>query len=650
MIEITERDIKRVEDIFFNGTGTFEDERGERYAFISCIDRSIDVEACPGSGKTTSLLAKIYLLAEKLANSNGKGICVLTHTNVAIDEIKKNLGKKASLVFQYPNFFGTIQSFVDKYLAIPWYCERFKRRPAAIDTQLVAERLKKSHLDYSLIKQVGQVKYYLTTNKLYDKITFKRIDSGKYLLVNGINGKEIKLKTPNNRKEKWSSDEKNEYTKILSRLRFSILEESGLISYDDAYFLAKEYLIKHPQIKEAISSRFSHVFIDEMQDTYDHQNEIINDIFNEKVIIQRIGDSNQAILNDNDSESAWEPSERLTITGSRRFSQPIANVLKTVALKGDPQLTGYRDTIIPPHILTYEPGKEVDVLEKFVTLVHQHGIDKIEDNDYPIKAIGWVGKDKPALTIKSYFPSYSKAVTKKKSSESLKSAILLCNTKKPGEFYNVLLDCCLEILRLSDKKRETPRGGRLYTKTSLLVMLKSQYPELLASFNEKTTEWGKGLIDLKSDETISEIRTYLIDVFFPAIRVGLRKKSLDFIRNDVMEEVSTVEITDNNTYFSHQDHLKHIPVKVGTVHSVKGETHRATLYLETKYYKNCGDYLINELIGKSYDGKGGPRKERCLKVAHVGMSRPTHLLCVALNNELVMNHKTELENNGWAIR
>ncbi len=650
MIEITERDIKRVEDIFFNGTGTFEDEKGERYAFISCIDRSIDVEACPGSGKTTSLLAKIFLLAEKLANSNGKGICVLTHTNVAIDEIKKNLGKKASLVFQYPNFFGTIQSFVDKYLAIPWYCEKFKRRPAAIDTQLVADRLKKSYLDYSLRDQVGQVKYFLTANKLYDKITFKRIDSGGYGLVNGINGEEVKLKTPNNRKEKWSRNEKNEYTKILRRLRFSILEKSGLISYDDAYFLAKEYLIKHPQIKKAISSRFSHVFIDEMQDTYDHQNEIINEIFDENVIIQRIGDSNQAILNDNDSESAWEPSERLTITGSRRFSQPIANVLKTVALKGDPQLTGYRDTDIPPYILTYEPGKEGDVLEKFATLVQEYEIDKIEDNDYPIKAVGWVGKDKPALTIKSYFPSYSKTVTKKKSSESLKSAILHCNTKKPGEFYNVLLDCCLEILRLSDEKIETPRGNRFHTKTSFLAMLKGQYRELLVSFSEKISEWGKELNIITLDEVIPEIRTYLVDMFFPVILAGLGNESLKFIRNDAIEGARTVDATCINTFFSNQDHLKHIPIKVGTVHSVKGETHRATLYLETKYYKNCGDYLIDELIGKSYDGKGGSRKERCMKVAHVGMSRPTHLLCVALNRELVMNHKAELENNGWAIR
>lgn len=48
---------------------------------------------------------------------NNQGICVLTHTNVAIEEIKSKLGNKANILFSYPNHFGTIQSIVDKFLA-----------------------------------------------------------------------------------------------------------------------------------------------------------------------------------------------------------------------------------------------------------------------------------------------------------------------------------------------------------------------------------------------------------------------------------------------------------------------------------------------------------------------------------------------------
>lgn len=94
--------------------GNFDEEKQK---IINCTD-SAHIKACPGSGKTTTLLAKLVLLAEQMPFKNGKGICVLTYTNVAIDEIKAKLGHKADLLFSYPNFFGTIQTFVDEFLQV----------------------------------------------------------------------------------------------------------------------------------------------------------------------------------------------------------------------------------------------------------------------------------------------------------------------------------------------------------------------------------------------------------------------------------------------------------------------------------------------------------------------------------------------------
>jgi hypothetical protein len=140
-IKISDRDIERVENLFFSNGGTFKDDNNERYNFIKCIDKSIHLQACPGSGKTTTLLAKIYLLSEKMPFENNRGICCLTHTNVAIDIIKKRLGDKADHLFRYPNFFGTIHSFVDRYLAIPAYIKMFGYRPLYIETILPKERM-----------------------------------------------------------------------------------------------------------------------------------------------------------------------------------------------------------------------------------------------------------------------------------------------------------------------------------------------------------------------------------------------------------------------------------------------------------------------------------------------------------------------------
>ncbi|MBQ4818893.1 UvrD-helicase domain-containing protein [Aquimarina sp. MMG016] len=649
-MEIAENDIKRVEEIFFNGNGSFQDEKGERYAFISCLDKSIDVEACPGSGKTTSLLAKLYLLSERMPFENGKGICVLTHTNVAIEEIRKKLGNKADRLFQYPNFFGTIQSFVDKYLAIPYYVGKNKLRPRTIDSEIATKRLFTTyHVNHVSRQNLNRAKILLhQPNGIASNLTLKRTEEG-VVIVKGCGGDKIEVKIPKN--QNWEENSETQVYEALQALKIDILS-NGYLSFDDAYFYANEYLMNYPRIKQTISSRFSHVFIDEMQDTYAHQDEIIKEIFDKHIVIQRIGDPNQAILNDSNSESAWEDSERLKITGSRRFSQPIAKVLRTVALNGDSELTGTGEATIQPHIISYRNGQETQVLERFVSLIHKLGLDDSDAQKDPIKAVGWVGKEKDGLTISSYFPSFSKVMVRKKSLDTLKSAVQICEATNPKEVYNTVMDCCLEILRLADIKHDTPKGRRYFNRTSFLGLLKRHHPESLITLNGKISIWGRKLLVNKTEEVIQEIRPYLKDIFFPAINFTLNKYANAFIDSEEVVEVTEEQLESKNTFYSEQEKMRQIPIEVGTVHSVKGETHRVTLYLETFYHKSCGQHLIDQLIGTPYtppQNKKDTYKKACLKIAHVGMSRPTHLLCVALNEEIVEAHRAGLEENGWNI-
>ena len=81
---------------------------------------SFDVQACPGSGKTTLLVAKLAVLADKWLHSR-RGICVLSHTNVARQEIEKKLGGTpvGRRLLAYPHFVGTIHGFVNEFLALP---------------------------------------------------------------------------------------------------------------------------------------------------------------------------------------------------------------------------------------------------------------------------------------------------------------------------------------------------------------------------------------------------------------------------------------------------------------------------------------------------------------------------------------------------
>ncbi len=142
-INITEEDITFSEKILFGNVGAFDDDKGECRAFIKDLD-TIDLQAVPGSGKTTVLLAKLLILERYLPFEDGSGILVLSHTNTAVDEIENRIGKYCPKLFAYPNYVGTIQSFVDRFLAIPFTCSYLNTRLPYIDTAVYQEQLWRS--------------------------------------------------------------------------------------------------------------------------------------------------------------------------------------------------------------------------------------------------------------------------------------------------------------------------------------------------------------------------------------------------------------------------------------------------------------------------------------------------------------------------
>ena len=96
---------------------------------------ALDVEACPGSGKTTLLVAKLAVLARKWTQPR-RGICVLSHTNVARREIERRLGNTAAgqQLLSYPEQdpavevrLGSIHSIKGETHTATLVCETYFR-------------------------------------------------------------------------------------------------------------------------------------------------------------------------------------------------------------------------------------------------------------------------------------------------------------------------------------------------------------------------------------------------------------------------------------------------------------------------------------------------------------------------------------------
>jgi len=630
ILEITDQDIRRAEALFFPEGGTFADQNNERYRFIKCLDRSICLQACPGSGKTTALLAKLYLLSEKMPFENNRGICCLTHTNVAIDIIKKRLGDKADRLFHYPNFFGTIQSFVDRYLAIPAFIRIFGHRPKYVNDEIVESKLSrfKRELDGNgwIRLQMGKKGQENSVEFVINEIKLSFDDNNK-IIFKGKNGKNL-LK-----------DEKSTAYAIIKEIRVEKILKEGYLTYDDAYSLANAYIRDYSEmLRSAFSSRFKFVFVDEAQDTLKTQVDIIKSLFDHSVIIQWIGDVNQAIFNDSDDMAeVWKPQKisKLEVKDSRRISQPIADLVKTVAVDPYDELRG-TNVDIKPIIILYNAQNITNVLERFVEIVSERNLDKVAtESGNPIKAVGWVGKSGSKLSIKNYFPEYNKLTTIKRKPYFKNLYTMLCYAPSlsPKEFMDSYLDCILEALYLSGIKN----GEKYHSKSSFVRLLKDKDEKFLLKFRSKLAKWYVEIRNNKLNNNDMDgvnkifkcISSFSLDLLANQLRLEINQQSRTYLSQKIVNGISPQQVRNKNIYRSGK--YSNIEVEVGTVHSVKGETHTATLYLETMYYgKRCCEYLIDKMIG-GQNKKIGVHESRALRIAYVAFSRPTHLLCIAFD-------------------
>ncbi|MDR2085306.1 MAG: UvrD-helicase domain-containing protein, partial [Bacteroidales bacterium] len=478
-------EIRYAHSVLLKGKPYFEQDKID---IIEC-NESQDIKACPGSGKTTTLLAKLIILANRMPLPNNQGICVLTHTNVAIDEIKNKLGHKADILFKYPNHFGTIQSFVDKFLAIPLFKMLYDVPLRIIDDDY-AHRQIKFHFNgktYNDLKCIySQIKDRIPNDipkghktAIVKEIQYKFI---KDLWIN-FNDNDLPVFCRSYGSNPIAKNDNTDIYKLFKTTRYTTFE-NGILSYRDAYSLAFHYIKKNTSIQNVISSRFKYLFIDEMQDADIHQLDIIKNTFDkEKTIIQCFGDHRQAIYHNKvNSEERWKTDKFLPINSSKRFGENIANVLRYVCCEKNDALQANSDVnSLTPVMIVYDNPQ--DVLPKFCELLSSRKIEDKTiweisqesknkgDTSYKIKAIGWVGQDKPdVITIKSYFSNFNARVRKKDKIdyESLKSFLKRQGSAKISDYSNKIIDVLLHILSSANIKYSNGKTNRNYTKTTLL--------------------------------------------------------------------------------------------------------------------------------------------------------------------------------------
>ncbi len=643
----TDNEINIAHDILLRGHKPFDENR------INIIknDTSCYVQASPGSGKTTVLLAKLIILANRMPLPDGKGVCVLTHTNVAIDEIKAKLGQKADILFRYPNFFGTIQTFLHKFVTTAALQYIYGSQIAYVDDDIANLTLLKkfdllpigeSKLRGYIYKMITKIKHIIDPAEINLWGSVDSLIAAKVITKEGkkstryyfqledydftnipwnirklILAKKRELIRNEERRIIFSSkidwinnkvilnDQPIRITSASAKEYVKLKEEvfkEGILSFEDAYDLAFRYIRENNLDFSTFSNyRFKYLFIDEVQDCDKKQVELIKSIFvDTKVIVQRFGDYCQAIFDgeDNDRVEIEElKGDRVSyIHDSNRFGEKIAKPLRTLCMEDNRSLVG-NDNVpsLKPIIITYiDP---LAVIPKFVELLNSMTItekgkltvlevankERYEDplHRINIKACGWVGKkvsNERARTVVSYFPAFERKDLQPKSEGDYFDDFIPKNPNtNVKDFAASLIQGILKFLDICNIKD----GNRRYTRKSLLQVLTSCH--LKDVFLNKIMCWSMDLVKSKTPDDITTVKNqiyaFIKNSIMPIFEKDVVEDAKSFF-NTFGEDNKDVEIIKHGNVF----HSEGIDIEVATVHSVKGETHAATLYLETSYF------------------------------------------------------------------
>lgn len=629
----------------------------EKVAILSAL-KSCDIQAGPGSGKTTILTAKLAILAKKWPFRD-RGICVLSHTNVARREIEDRLGQSAGLrrLLNYPHFIGTFQTFVDRFIAVP-FLRNLGVEVTTVDNEKFASRAS----SLFQLGQFGKARYTLRTRY---KTRPERVDE----IIGGLRfeGAQLAVTHPaagENRFPGASSDTGKALIKLKEMLR-----EDGYFRFDDMYAFAEACLAKLGYVTPVLRRRFPWVLVDELQDTSDSQDRIVEHLFGvEDCVLQKFGDKNQAIFN-NDHSAVEAPKlfgrrTTLPLSATYRFGQQIAKFASSMTVVTKQDLNGHPDRPDQANtVFIFDRDACGLVIPAFGDLVLSELSDKVLD-DREVCVVGsrknerQLNKDHFPMSLRDYWKDFvSDVATKPAIPDSMLGFFLEARKKSAAdgmsaEGYSIVLSGILAFLRrvgpeigigLPEKKRDfrewLVQSGRWAIVQQILWTLIRPDQTLAEPMWRKNmgrllvtlvgTEWKK--IARTTLEFLKWVPPAALEVPQPDNEPNGRKKTNVFI---------------------HRSGDRILPIRLDSIHGVKGETHAATLVVETFMNKQHDAHaLLPVLTGAKHGSQltGGAIGHG--KRWFVGMSRPTHLLCLALFRERINDGElAALEARQWRIR
>lgn len=577
----------------------YDMEPEERKLYFNARGKTI-VTACPGSGKTTSIVNKLYTISKEIEKEHKhSGVLCLSFTNKAVDEIRTAYRKMHGEDIAYPHEVSTIDSFISQEIVLPfWYLyEKCKSAPIIIN-------------DPSLLHNFFWY-HYKKNGKMEEACVIRGY--GKNAIIHKPEEINIASNTYYHKQTKLGDDLQLYGQKVVNyRIR------NGYLTSSDAIYMASEILDKNPIISELIVRRYPYIIVDEAQDTSEDQHKLIEKLCKAGLKnLELIGDINQSIyewrfarpdiLETFTRNPNWN---HIPFVNNRRSVQRIIDLYSKL-IPADRALpiisTKVNDIGLPIIIYRYDKSNSGMIISHFEKICKDNGL-----HDWLLLTRGHsLGK---MLSGRKEEPDYWK-------SPIAKNLLNAYTSFKYGNIRKAVQQMSLVWAEFKYKESEYEKKKEFvkdtiddFNKSTYLINSLFKMPGLDETFHSWTVKMPKFIQE-----------TFGLDKE-PNIEVYKRKKNFD------IKEMAQTKLSDffGCSYENNGGRL------IQTIHSVKGASTDAVLLFVSENSKGKQISLNEFNVGKNMNEKQ--------RMIYVACSRARQFLAIAVPSTYSTNNISKMLN------
>lgn len=563
----------------------------EREKYLTARGYTI-LTACPGSGKTTSIVYKLHTISKECQVKYGTyaGVACLSFTNKACDEILSKYKSMHDETLIYPHIVSTIDSFITQYVTLPfWYLfPGLEIRPSIVNDDALIDRiLQIQYIKDGVKKETYTREITIFGHEYYTKYEPKNI----WKECSGYSFKGTLITDPT-------------FTNY-ARAVFKSKLERGFITSQDASYIGYYILHKHKEIAKALALKFPYIIIDEAQDTSELHHKIFDRLKECGVKnIEYIGDLYQSIyqwrnarpelLEDKIKCLDWT---HLHLTENRRSNQRIIDLYSLLRKKSDPKIISYKvdDQGIDVLIYKYDKSNIKAIIDHFHSICQDK---KLKNGHVLTRGNSFCRQIQGIVQELRYWKSdipYSIIEAKKEfNNDSIDNSF--------DRVRHIVANCKFKFNEYKAKRN---------------FIIESKLDNL---FNMQIMRF---LLNIPSlDLTLAEWTTNT-EILLQKVFSLNEKPNFQIYKRIKGETMSILQNRSTKLYYSDQNNYKNTSLPVKTIHKVKGATFDAVLLFLSE--KSSGKSISLNEFKKTVTALS--EKQRLIYVA---CSRATQFLAFAV--------------------